>query len=98
MARGDERPRIELEWDLGHGAALQRHPLARMAWRRNHGATHASLFCSGRTLHLPLDDARRLADAPSLDGAGWQALSPAGRDAVHALLPGRLLRPAERRS
>jgi 50S ribosomal protein L16 3-hydroxylase len=88
MARGDERPRIELEWDLDHGAALQRHPWARMAWRRNHGAGHASLFCSGRTLHLPLDDARRLADSPLLDGAAWQALSPAGRDAVHALYQG----------
>lgn len=88
MARGDERPRIELEWDLDHGAALQRHPWARMAWRRNHGSTDASLFCSGRTLHLPLDDARRLADSPLLDGAAWQALSPAGRDAAYSLYQG----------
>ena len=83
MPRGDERPRIELEWDLGRGAVLQRHPWSRMAWRRNHEG--ASLFCSGRALPLPIADARLLADAPALDGTSWAQLSPAGRDAAHAL-------------
>ncbi|WP_081721038.1 cupin domain-containing protein [Pseudoxanthomonas suwonensis] len=85
VPRGDERPRIELEWDLAHGGALERHPWARMAWRRNHGSRHASLFCSGRTLHLPVADARLLADSPVLDGAAWDSLSAAGRDAVFEL-------------
>ena len=83
MPRGDERPRIELEWDLAQGAALQRHPWSRMAWRRN--ARGASLFCSGRTLALPLADARLLADTRLLDGAAWNALSEAGREAAHGL-------------
>lgn len=83
MPRGDERPRIELEWDLTQGAALQRHPWSRMAWRRN--ARGASLFCSGRTLSLPLADARLLADTQVLDGAVWNALSEAGREAAHGL-------------
>ena len=84
IARGDERPRIELEWDLGQGAALQRHPASRMAWRRNAGRG-ACLFCSGRTLALPVADARRLADAQTLDGRTWAALSPSGRDAAFDL-------------
>ena len=79
------RPRIELEWDLAHGGALQRHPWSRLAWRRHHGDAGASLFCSGRSLALPVDDARRLADASTLDGAAWDGLSTAGRDAAYAL-------------
>ncbi|KAF1698216.1 transcriptional regulator [Pseudoxanthomonas jiangsuensis] len=79
------RPRIELEWDLDHGAALQRHPWSRMAWRHRHAGQGATLFCSGRSLELPLADARRLADAACLDGAAWAALSTAGRDAAYAL-------------
>jgi 50S ribosomal protein L16 3-hydroxylase len=83
MARGDERPRIELEWDLSQGAALQRHPWSRMAWRRNkRGAT---LFCSGQSLALPLADARRIADTTLFDGPAWNALSEAGRDAAYGL-------------
>lgn len=83
MARGDERPRIELEWDLSQGAALQRHPWSRMAWRRNkRGAT---LFCSGQSLALPLADARRIADTTLFYGPAWNALSEAGRDAAYGL-------------
>ena len=84
MPRGDERPRIELEWDLTQGAALQRHPWSRMAWRRTAGGG-ASLFCSGRTLALPLADARLLADTQVLDGVAWNRLSEAGREAAHGL-------------
>jgi len=83
VPRGDERPRIELEWDLNRGAALQRHPASRLAWRR--GKRGASLYCSGDALPLPVADARLLADAQVLDGAAWNALSPAGRDAAFAL-------------
>ena len=32
---GPVAPRIELEWQLDHGASLHRHPLSRMAWRRS---------------------------------------------------------------
>ncbi|HET6396062.1 MAG TPA: cupin domain-containing protein, partial [Pseudoxanthomonas sp.] len=80
---GEPRPRIELEWDLSQGAALQRHPWSRMAWRRNRRG--ASLFCSGQALSLPVADARRIAAAAQLDGPGYGALSDAGRDAVYAL-------------
>ncbi|MBE2292451.1 MAG: cupin domain-containing protein, partial [Xanthomonadaceae bacterium] len=83
IPRGDERPRIELEWDLGQGATLQRHPASRLAWRRNRRG--ASLFCCGQALTLPVADARLLADAQRLDPAAWAALSAAGRDAVFDL-------------
>ena len=33
-AEPEPRSRIEIEWDLQQGAALQRHPWTRMAWRR----------------------------------------------------------------
>ena len=81
---GEPRPRIELEWDLAHGAALQRHPASRLAWRRRHD-DGASLYCSGRALVVPVDDAILLADATVLDGPAWESLSQDGRDAAYAL-------------
>ena len=83
VARGDERPRIELEWDLAQGASLQRHPASRLAWRRKRRG--ASLFCSGLALDLPVADARLLAAAGQLDQRNWDALSAAGREAAFAL-------------
>ena len=72
--------RIEVEWDLGQGAALQRHPWSRAVWR---GAGKAGrLYVSGRIYALPVADARRLAAADAIDGALYGALSQAGRDAV----------------
>ncbi len=83
-AEDDPRPRIEIEWDLAHGALLQRHPWSRMAWRK---ATKAArLYAGGRAIALPERDARRLAGAESVDGALYDALSQAGRDAVMDLL------------
>ncbi len=83
-AEDDPRPRIEVEWDLAHGALLQRHPWSRMAWRK---ATKAArLYAGGRVIALPERDARRLAAAESVDGALYDALSQAGRDAVCDLL------------
>jgi 50S ribosomal protein L16 3-hydroxylase len=77
-AGGDPRSRIEIEWDLEHGAVLQRHPFSRLAWRRNgHGAM---LFCSGLEFPLPVKDAQRLAAAETLDGGAYASLSEAGRD------------------
>jgi 50S ribosomal protein L16 3-hydroxylase len=75
--------RIETEWQLEHGAGLQRHPFTRMAWRR--AGRGARLYASGHDFPMPLRDARRLAAAPAIDGATYAALSQAGRDAVMAL-------------
>ncbi|QIL20718.1 cupin domain-containing protein [Thermomonas sp. HDW16] len=79
-----QRPRIEIEWDLAHGAALQRHPWSRMAWRK--AAKGARLYVGGRMLALPVRDAQRLAAAEAVDGALYDGLSQAGRDAVFELL------------
>ncbi len=79
--------RIEIEWDLGHGARLLRHPWSRMAWRQAAGKpADARLYASGRELVLPAPDARQLAAADVIDAARYAALTPAGRDAVYELL------------
>ncbi|RZA10555.1 MAG: cupin domain-containing protein, partial [Lysobacteraceae bacterium] len=82
------RPRIEVEWDLSHGAILQRHPWSRMAWRRAHakGAGSARLYAGGVVLPMPVSDASGLAAAGEIDGGLYDALSPQGRDAAIALL------------
>lgn len=84
MPADEPRARIEIEWDLEHGAVLLRHPWSRMAWRRARRA--ATLFCSGQEYALPVKDAQRLAAAQKVDGALYAALSGAGRDAVLELL------------
>ena len=78
------RPRIEVEWDLAHGATLARHPWSRMAWRR--AAKGARLYAGGQVHALPVRDAARLAAAEAVGGGLYEALSQAGRDAVVALL------------
>jgi 50S ribosomal protein L16 3-hydroxylase len=78
------RSRIEVEWDLEHGAVLQRHPFSRMAWRRCKGG--ATLFCSGQELPLPVKDAQALAANETLNGALYASLSERGRDAAIELL------------
>jgi len=78
------RPRIEVEWDLAHGARLLRHPWSRMAWRR--AAKAARLYAGGLMHAMPARDAQRLAASDAIDSAGYDALSQAGRDAVFALL------------
>ena len=88
VAAGDAeaRSRIEIEWDLEQaGAALQRHPFSRMAWRRAADGA-GRLYVSGQDLALPARDAQRIAASGRLDGAGYARLSQAGRDAVFALL------------
>lgn len=80
---GEPHPRIEVEWRLAHGARWTRHPLSRMAWRRQ--GRGARLYANGEAFALPVADARRLAAAATLDGAAYQALSEAGRDAAFAL-------------
>jgi 50S ribosomal protein L16 3-hydroxylase len=73
-------PRIEVEWDLGHGATLVRHPWSRAVWRR--AGKSGRLFVSGRVYALPVRDAQSLAAAAAIDGALYGVLSQAGRDAV----------------
>jgi 50S ribosomal protein L16 3-hydroxylase len=73
-------PRIEVEWDLGHGATLMRHPWSRAVWRK--AGKNGRLFVSGRVSALPVRDAQSLAAAAAIDGAFYGALSQAGRDAV----------------
>jgi 50S ribosomal protein L16 3-hydroxylase len=77
-AGGDPRSRIEIEWDLEHGAVLQRHPFSRLAWRKS-GRT-AMLFCSGLEFPLPVKDAQQLAAAETMDGKTYACLSETGRD------------------
>ncbi|WP_411831923.1 JmjC domain-containing protein [Pseudoxanthomonas mexicana] len=79
------RSRIEVEWDLQHGALLSRHPFSRLAWRRRSGRG-ASLYCNGADYELPVADARAIAAAETFDGAGYAALGEAGRDALLALM------------
>ncbi len=77
-AGGEQRSRIEIEWDLQQGAVLQRHPFSRLAWRRS--GRKATLFCSGLEFTLPVKDAQTLAAADLLDGGAYASLSDAGRD------------------
>lgn len=83
------RSRIEIEWDLGHGAVLHRHPMSRLAWRKAARPTKAGgaqLFCSGLEFALPVKDAQRIAAAETLDGGAYSALGEAGREAVLELM------------
>lgn len=80
----DERSRIEVEWDLQHGATLWRHPFSRMAWRKT--GRGARLYVNGQDFALSLRDARHIANAAQHDGATYAALSEAGRDRVFALM------------
>ncbi len=84
VADDTPRPRIEIEWDLAHGALLHRHPWSRMAWRK--AAKAARLYAAGRVIPLPERDARRLAAADTVDGRLYDTLTQAGRDAVFGLL------------
>ncbi|NUS59632.1 MAG: cupin domain-containing protein [Lysobacter sp.] len=85
VAPPDSTPsRIEVEWDLGQGVRLVRHPFSRAVWRR--AGKGARLFVSGLGFALPVKDARTIAGATMLDGTQYAALSQAGRDAVFALL------------
>jgi 50S ribosomal protein L16 3-hydroxylase len=85
VAPGDDlRSRIEIEWDLQHDATLLRHPFSRMAWRK--AGRGARLYVNGQEHALPVRDARRVANADTLDGDAYTALSEAGRDRVFGLL------------
>jgi 50S ribosomal protein L16 3-hydroxylase len=78
------RSRIEIEWDLQHGATLVRHPYSRMAWRK--AARAAKLYVNGQGHDLPVRDAKSVANAKRIDGVAYASLSDAGRDRIHELL------------
>ncbi|KGM52136.1 transcriptional regulator [Lysobacter concretionis Ko07 = DSM 16239] len=78
------RSRIEIEWDLQHGAVLHRHPYSRMAWRQSAGG--ARLHANGEGHSLPVADAKLVANAPTLDGTTYAALSETGRNCVFDLI------------
>lgn len=63
--------------------SLQRDAWTRVAWQRSDKG--ANLFVAGLTWPLPLADARRIAASPSIDAAGFVALSEQGQHCVHAL-------------
>jgi len=81
----DAMPWDTIQEQLEHTptAALHRHPLARMAWRR--AARGARLYASGQEYSVPVKDARLLANAEHLDQSAWASLSAQGRSAVEAL-------------
>ncbi|MGY1424891.1 JmjC domain-containing protein [Lysobacter sp. A289] len=78
------RSRIEVEWDLQHGATLHRHPYSRMAWRKT--TSGARLHANGEGHWLPAADASRIANTNVLDGATYAALSEGGRNCVLGLM------------
>jgi 50S ribosomal protein L16 3-hydroxylase len=84
MAGPATRSRIEVEWDLQHGATLVRHPYSRMAWRK--AGRGAKLYVNGQDYDLPVRDAKSVANGKGIDGTTYAALSEAGRDRVHELL------------
>jgi 50S ribosomal protein L16 3-hydroxylase len=86
VAGADPLPREEIEAALSAGLDLQRHPWARVAWRR--AKRGASLYCSGLEFALPVKDAQVLAATEQLGGAVYGKLSAKGRDAVQALMAG----------
>ncbi|MEN1940597.1 cupin domain-containing protein [Luteimonas sp. MJ246] len=83
---GEEPPRsrIEVEWDLEHGAELHRHPYSRMAWRR--ADVDARLYVNGEAHPLPAEDAITIANAAVIGGDAYTTLSAGARGCVLALL------------
>jgi 50S ribosomal protein L16 3-hydroxylase len=80
----DAPPADQVEPALSAGWQLQRHPWARLAWRRT--AKGAALFFSGRDFAVSLKDAPLLAAAEAIDLALWRRLSAKGRNTLLALV------------
>ncbi len=76
----------EVEAELARGGELERHPWARLAWRR--ATRGGTLYCSGREFALSVKDAQTLAAAEYIDAAAFRKLSAKGRNAVLELLAG----------
>ncbi len=71
---------------LDEGGLLERHPWARLAWRR--ATRGAVLYSSGHAFPLPVKDAQGLAAAERIDAPLFRKLSAKGRSAVMELLAG----------
>ncbi|WP_442684166.1 ribosomal protein uL16 3-hydroxylase [Stenotrophomonas sp. JC08] len=76
----------EVEAELARGGELERHPWARLAWRR--ATRGGTLYCSGREFALSVKDAQSLAAAEYIDATAFRKLSAKGRNAVLELLAG----------
>ena len=76
----------EVQAELENGGVLERHPWARLAWRR--ATRGASLYCSGLAFQLSIKDAQALAGAEQIDIGLFNKLSNKGRDALMELIIG----------
>ena len=76
----------EVTAELENGGVLERHPWARLAWRR--ATRGASLYCSGLAFQLSIKDAQTLAGAEQIDIAQFNKLGNKGRDALMELITG----------
>lgn len=74
----------EVDHALANGLLLERHPWARLAWRR--AKRGASLYCSGLDLAVSVKDAQRIAAAERLDRSAWNGLTAKGRQALQELM------------
>jgi len=74
----------EVEHGLSRGLLLERHPWARLAWRR--ASRGARLYCSGLDVAMPVKDAQHIAAHERLDAGGWRRLSAKGRQALQELM------------
>lgn len=76
----------EVVAELENGGVLERHPWARLAWRR--ATRGASLYCSGLAFQLSIKDAQTLAGAEQIDVTLFNKLGNKGRDALMELIVG----------
>lgn len=76
----------EVAAELENGGVLERHPWARLAWRR--ATRGASLYCSGLAFQLSIKDAQTLAGTEQIDIALFNKLGNKGRDALMELIVG----------
>ncbi|MEN5208993.1 cupin domain-containing protein [Stenotrophomonas terrae] len=76
----------EVTAELENGGVLERHPWARLAWRR--ATRGASLYCSGLAFQLSIKDAQTLAGTEQIDIALFNKLGNKGRDALMELIVG----------
>lgn len=76
----------EVVAELENGGVLERHPWARLAWRR--ATRGASLYCSGLAFQLSIKDAQTLAGTEQIDIALFNKLGYKGRDALMELIVG----------
>jgi 50S ribosomal protein L16 3-hydroxylase len=81
-----ENTPARVEQALVQGGRLLRNPFSRMAWSRS--GRGARLFVSGQPFEAPLADARRIANAATLEGPDWAELSSRGRAVVCELAAG----------